>query len=131
IYSATFYFGFMKRGGVYDDLRVKMAQSNLTQLVQSIEFYKVQNGTYPVSLEALKDALPKESMVFINDPTDVHMGGESRNFYYKRIDENHYHLLGVGSDGKPFTNHDILPTIASVPQGKVGLIIKPLEEKSL
>lgn len=131
IYSAIFYFGFIKRGGVYDDLRIKLAQTNITQLVQAIEFYKVQNKTYPVSLEELKKSLPEKSMIFIADPTDVHMQGESRNFYYERIDDNHYYLLGVGMDGKPFTKDDILPTIPSAPKGGVGLLIKPLKENSL
>jgi hypothetical protein len=127
LYSGLFYFGFVKRGGVYDDLRVKLAESNLTQLVQAVEFYKVQKGRYPESLKTLEASLPKESMVFGHDPTDIHMKGEMRYFYYQLRDENHYYLLGVGLDGNPFTDDDILPKVQLTSQGKVGLIIKPLK----
>ncbi|MGO9446630.1 MAG: hypothetical protein ACLPXB_17930, partial [Thiobacillaceae bacterium] len=58
IYGALFYFGFAQRGGVYDDLRTKLAQTTINSLVQSIEFYKLQHGRYPESLKALQDSLP-------------------------------------------------------------------------
>jgi heme/copper-type cytochrome/quinol oxidase subunit 1 len=45
LYGALFYFGFMQRGGVYDDLRTKLAQTTINSLVQSIEFNKVQHGS--------------------------------------------------------------------------------------
>ena len=41
----------------------------LGSLVQSIEFYKVQHGAYPESLDALQASLPKGSFVFIVDPS--------------------------------------------------------------
>jgi len=124
LYSGLFYFGVMQRGGVYDDLRVKLAESNLTQLVQAIEFYKTQNGKYPDSLKILKESLPTNSMVFVNDPTQIKAKGELQYFYYELIDENHYYLLGVGQDGKPFTSDDILPRVEVGPNSKVGLLIK-------
>jgi|SRR5208283_1405523 len=124
LYSGLFYFGVMQRGGVYDALRVKLAESNLTQLVQAIEFYKTQNGQYPDSLKTLKESLPTNSMVFINDPTQITSKGESRYFYYELVDENHYYLLGVGPDGKPFTSDDILPKVEVGTNSKVGLLIK-------
>jgi len=37
LYGALFYFGFAQRGGVYDDLRVKLAQTSINSLVPSIE----------------------------------------------------------------------------------------------
>jgi hypothetical protein len=124
IYSGLFYFGFKRRGGVFDDLRVTLAESNLTQLVQAIEFYKAQQGKYPDSLKVLKESLPANSMVFVNDPTDVKLKNEARNFYYELVDDTHYYLLGVGPDGKPFTSDDILPKVQVSPNGKVGLLIK-------
>ena len=125
LYSGLFYFGFKKRGGIYDKLRVELAESDLTQLVQAIEFYKVQNGKYPDSLKTLSESLPKNSTVFIFDPTDVKMKGAPRYFYYELADQNHYYLLSVGPDGKPFTRDDILPEVPIGPKGKVGLLIKP------
>jgi hypothetical protein len=124
IYSALFYFAFGKRGGVYDDLRAQLAESALISTVQGIEFYKNQNGYYPESLEALRASLPKNSMTQIFDPTDIGIGHQPRNFYYELVDKDHYYLLGVGPDGKPFTHDDILPKLRASPGGNVGLVIK-------
>lgn len=124
LYSALFYFGFVQRGGVYDDLRTKLSETTITSLVQAIEFYRTQNGKYPESLEVLQKSLPKDSMVFVFDPTDVKMGRKPRYYYYKLIDSEHYYLLGVGADGQPFTSDDVLPQIRFSPQSKVGLVIK-------
>jgi hypothetical protein len=124
LYSALFYFGFARRGGVYDELRAKLADSTLTSLVQAIEFYKTQTGKYPGSLEELRKSLPENSMVFVFDPTDVRMGGKLRYFYYELVDNDHYYLLGVGPDGQPFTDDDILPKVEVGPGSKVGLLIK-------
>ena len=120
LYSTLFYFGFVQRGGVYDDLRSKLSETTITSLVQAIEFYKTQHGKYPESLEVLKKSLPENSMVFVFDPANV----KPRYYYYKLIDSRHYYLLGVGPDGKPFTADDILPKIDVGAQSKVGLVIK-------
>lgn len=124
LYSSLFYFGFKERGGVYDELRIQLAQSNLLQTVQSIEFYKVQNGKYPESLEVLQKSLPQNSMLNLMDVTDVSLNGKPRYFHYELIDENTYYLLGLGSDNIPYTKDDILPTIDLASGSKVGLKIK-------
>jgi len=121
IYSALFYFGFQQRGGLYDDLRQTMAKSNLLQVVQSIEFYKLQNGNYPDSLETLKESLPENSMVFIFDVTDMNSTGKPRYYHYKLIDASSYYLLGVGIDGKPFTADDIVPKLEVNEGSNIGL----------
>jgi hypothetical protein len=123
VYGALFYFGFAQRGGVYDDLRTQLAHSSLNTLVESIEFYKVQYGHYPESLEGLRSSLPKQSIVMIHDPTDVQFGKPARFFYYQRVDEGHYYLRGVGRDGIPFTPDDILPQITAKPGSRMGLLI--------
>lgn len=124
LYSALFYFGFVQRGGIYDDLRTKLSETTITSLVQAIEFYKIQYGKYPESLEVLQKSLPQDSMVFVFDPTDVRFGEQPRYYYYKVIDNEHYYLLGVGPDGQPFTSDDVLPKIQVGPNSKVGLVIK-------
>lgn len=124
LYGALFYFGFMQRGGVYDDLRTKLAQTTLNSLVQSIEFYKVQHGAYPESLKVLQESLPKESLVAVFDPTDVKVEGQPRYFYYERVGQDHYLLRGVGPDGLPFTADDILPQLPSTPGSKAGLLLE-------
>jgi len=128
LYSSLFYFGFKERGGVYDGLRVKLAQSNLLQAVQAIEFYKVQNGKYPISLEVLKKSLPQGSMVNLMDITDVSFEHQPRYFHYELIDDKSYYLLGVGADNIPYTEDDILPTINLASDSKVGLKIKSIRK---
>ena len=124
LYSALFYFGFAKRGGMYDELRTKLADSTLTSLVPAIEFYKAQKGKYPESLEELQKSQPEGSMTFVFDPTDVNVAGQPRYFHYQLVDESHYYLLGVGPDGKPFTADDQHPNIHSTPEGNIGYIRK-------
>lgn len=123
LYSSLFYFGFVQRGGVYDDLRAKLSKSMITSLVQAIEFYKTQNGHYPDSLETLRESLPENSIVFVFDPTNIKMGGESRYYHYELKDPSHYYLLGVGPDEKPYTSDDVLPDIEVKPNSGIGLLI--------
>jgi hypothetical protein len=122
LYGSLFYFGFVQRGGVYDDLRTKLAQSTLNSAVPAIEFYRVQNGKYPESLEVLQKSLPKESFVLLSDPTFVGFGAKPTYFYYEWVGEDHYYLRGIGADRKPFTADDIVPQVTD--GGNVGLLIE-------
>ncbi|MEO8998449.1 MAG: hypothetical protein ABI227_03945, partial [Rhodanobacter sp.] len=63
LYGSLFYFGFMQRGGVYDGLRVQMAQSTIDELVPQIEFYRLQHGSYPASLDVLRKASSGHGML--------------------------------------------------------------------
>jgi hypothetical protein len=125
LYGGLFYFGFVQRGGVYDELRVKLAQTTLNSLVPAVEFYRVQNGNYPDSLDQLRASLPVGSPVMVIDPSDIRIGGMPRQFFYQRTDADHYYLRGLGQDGKPFTADDILPQLAAGPAGKLGLLVAP------
>jgi hypothetical protein len=125
LYGALYYFGFIERGGVYDKLRVKLAQSTLITLVQAIETYKVQHGSYPEDLGVLRQSLPQEAMVFIIDPSDVDPKDGQRYFYYERIDGEHYYARSTGPDGEPFTPDDIVPVMGKDGPGKLGLLIEP------
>jgi len=131
LYGSLFYFGFAKRGGIYDELRTRLAQNNLNTLVQAVEFYKVQHGSYPESLKALRESLPKDSLVFVDDPTDIKFSGKPRYFYYERVGTDHYYLRGVGPDGLPFTSDDILPQVQLTPGSKLGLLIERAEQPDL
>lgn len=131
LYDSLFYFGFAKRGGMYDELRTQLARNSINTLVQAVEFYKVQHGNYPESLKALQESLPKDSMVFVNDPTDVKFGGKPRYFFYERVGTDHYYLRGVGPDGLPFTSDHILPQVQLTPGSKLGLLIERVEQPDL
>ncbi|GMW07611.1 MAG: type II secretion system protein G [Gammaproteobacteria bacterium] len=124
LYGALFYFGFAQRGGVYDELRVQLAQGTINSLVPSIEFYKTQNGKYPESLKVLQDSLPKEGFVSVFDPSALDLGAQPRYFFYQRVGEDHYYLRGLGADGKPFTPDDIVPQFPAVPGSKSGLLVE-------
>jgi len=118
LYGSLFYFGFMQRGGVYDGLRAQMAQSTINALVPQIEFYRLQHGTYPPSLDALRKASSAQSMLMTFDPSSL----IPRPFYYERIGDDHYYLRGVGPDGKVFTGDDLVPNV-DVPDGsRIGLL---------
>ncbi len=122
LYGSLFYFGFVKRGGVYDDLRAQLSQTMLNSLVPSVEFYKLQYGEYPDTLERLQDSL-KDSATFsgIYDPSITTKPPQL--FYYKLAGPDSYYLRGVGPDGIAFTADDIVPTI-DIPAGsRIGLLL--------
>lgn len=128
LYGTLFYKGFVERGGVFDELRLGLAKSNLTSLVQSVEFYKLQNGNYPETLEVLKESMPKDQFLFIQDPIALEMGKGERSpyFYYDLIDtSNAYYLFSVGPDGKPFTSDDILPEVDTSKSASIGFRVPP------
>lgn len=121
-YGALFYFGFQQRGGVYDDMRAQMAQGSVNSLVPSVEFYKVQYGTYPVSLDELQKSLPKGSFISTFDPSGAGITEQPKHFFYQLAGTDHYYLRGLGADGKPFTADDVVPKIPLVPGSKMGLL---------
>jgi hypothetical protein len=118
LYGSLFYFGFVQRGGVYDHLRSQLAQSSIDALVPQIEFYRLQHGSYPTSLEVLVKAAPKGNLVMAYDPTSV----RPRLFYYEKAGEDHYYLRGVGADGQPFTPDDLIPHVEVPTNSKIGLL---------
>lgn len=124
LYGGLFYFGMVQRGGVYDDLRGKLAQTQLNQLVQSIEFYKIGHGTYPASLEELQKSSPN-TLTFVYDVTDVNSETRPRYYYYERVGTDHYYLRGVGHDLQPFTADDVVPQVDASSADKLGLLVNP------
>ena len=124
LYGALFYFGFVQRGGVYDELRQQLAVNNLSTLVSEIEFYRLQHGVYPESLEQLQKSQSNKP-IFIYDTSSTPLSSEPfRLFYYERSGDAHYYLRSVGNDGEPFTGDDILPDIGQSENGKIGLLIQ-------
>jgi hypothetical protein len=109
-------FGYLfylssQKGGVVDDLNAQMAQGMLNQAVLAVEFYKVQHGEYPESLEVLRKSLPKGSFIFLQDTRVRVPENPPRDFYYKRIGTNHYYLRGVAPDGRPFSRGALVPQV--------------------
>lgn len=128
LYGGLFYFGFIKKGGVFDELKYKVAKHQLTTLVETIEFHKLMNGKYPESLEALAKSMPKDKPLFVHDPTQFNTFDKTKAsyFYYELLDDGKtYYLLGVGPDKKPFTADDLLPEVDMSKLKNIGLRIHP------
>ena len=118
LYSSIGYFG-SQEGGVYDELRQKMAVTQLNSAIQAIEFYKVQKGFYPKSLKELKESLPENSMVFLFDPTQID-AKEGVYYFYDLLDEENYHIRALGRDGVLNTEDDVLPPKIE----NIGLVVE-------
>ncbi len=111
---------------VLDEIPNAVAQESLPQLVQYIEEYKSSFGDYPdtlldldkLSKEALDNSLDPfqfktiiaKSIIWGNDMTEEEIKKVIPLYYYKKK-ANGYYLFSNGSDGKPFTDDDILPDL--------------------
>jgi len=122
LYSALFYFGIYKRGGLYDDLRKQLAVTMLNSAVKDIEYYKLQHGHYPTRIEDL-DTKDKNQMPTIIDPTFVERKNTTDSNFFYQLDASgtSYFLRSVGPDGVPFTSDDILPTLSEEERKNTGL----------
>ncbi|MEO9167619.1 MAG: hypothetical protein ABI230_04370 [Aestuariivirga sp.] len=127
IYGTLFYKTFERRGGLFGDGFNLLAKGMVTDLVRGIEYYKLVNGRYPEDLIELKNSLAKVTFMGVDDASSTGtLGSKSMPtfFYQLSEDKNHYYLLGVGPDQKPFTADDILPDIPEQERVKTGLLIK-------
>ena len=118
IYGSLYYFGEVKRGGVYDELTVLSTEHSLKMLISEIELYKVQNDKYPENLiQVTKNNYNRLHL----DPIleKVATKSESKEFYYK-LDSDGYKLFSVGFDKTPFTEDDIHPQLKQIEIKKYG-----------
>src|SRR5262249_29855084 len=84
VYSAIYYIGFRSEAGQRGWRQ--LAQMEMNSLIKDIEFYKLENGNYPDSLEQLVN---KGGVVWISDPTQATQGRKNTNFNYKNLGD-HY-----------------------------------------
>jgi len=87
----------------------------LNSLVKEIEFYKLQNGQYPDSLEQL---LLNNKLLLIYNPVSAKAFGQKKKYTYRKAN-NHYILFCSGIDRIENTDDDIFPSVDTV---KTGLI---------
>ena len=116
IYSTLNYFGFQKRGGTYDELRVQMNHYLLKEIDKEIITYKCKYGTYP---NELRDLLKENSNLILKDPIIAvvkNYKGDSLFFY--KLTPDSYQLFSIGYDGQPFTKDDISPNDSTVLKNK-------------
>lgn len=114
--SLIYYFRYSEK---YRRDFAVFSQPLMNSLVKSIEFYKIENGAYPDSLEQI---ITTDKMVSITDPI---LAGSpvinKRTFYYKKVGTK-YNLFSAGVDMKPYTTDDIFPSSNFFDSTKTGLI---------
>lgn len=98
-----FLFQNLKYGTGATKSFAKISQKELNNLVKHIEFYKLQNNSYPDSLEQLQT----DGTFLIQDPLLIRKMDKNINadFQYKRFGDK-YTLFSVGIDGIPHTVDD-------------------------
>ncbi|CAA0082073.1 Uncharacterised protein [Zhongshania aliphaticivorans] len=123
LYFGLFLFGLVMRGEGGSFLKKIFPSMALNSLVHAVEVYKDQHGEYPESLEALMQLAPENSSFTVLVSKGGVLGGSSQ-YYYEVVDADHYYLLDMGKDGKPFTFDDIFPNEQLSRQGRTGLMKK-------
>ena len=83
----------------------QLLQDNLNTLYSQVELYRFRNGEYPQSLALLQQAFPLSGVPL----QDTSFKNSQSDFFYQRLDQEHYQLLARGTDGKPLTDDDIWP----------------------
>ena len=106
VYSSLFWG--IKNSNVIHKGFSTLAQKEMNTLIRYIEFYKLENGQYPDSLEQVK---ADDDLVNTFDPTqEIKFKKSDSRFWYRRLDDR-YVLLSVGEDGLPYTKDDLYPTL--------------------
>ncbi len=126
IFITTFKYE-VEHATVFTDLRTKQAQGGMNSIVKQIEFYKMQNGSYPDSLQQIN----KEDMLMsINDPFLGFKDRKLRSYTYNYQNlGNKYTLFSVGPDGLPNTKDDIYPNLKINDASKCGLMINRVSKQ--
>ena len=121
--GSLFYFGLLKHGGAYDKVREQMAVTLLNNTVKEVEFYKLVHGHYPVDLSELRRKENPREPLFIIDPATVQRPGSKDGYFFYELapDGQGYFLRGLGADGVPFTDDDLLPNLSEEERKNTGL----------
>ena len=119
LYGSLYYYG-SKHGGSFDELTIQLAETELTNIVKELEYYKLQHDRYPDSLTYINS---NNSFLYLNDPIQQKNNNRDKNvnFYYELRDSGYY-LFSVGYDGIPFTDDDILPKVSCDEAKKIGIL---------
>ena len=108
---------------------IMMSNYQMDELVKEVEFYKVQNGVYPDSLQQLnKQKAPTsvyDPFLSVGKGFDMHSTG---TYHYQNLGSK-YTLFSVGPDGLPNTKDDIYPNLKINDTGKCGLVINRVSKQ--
>ena len=105
VYSSLFYFGFKSNIGKKG--WAQLSQMELNSLVKYVEYFKIENGHYPDSLQQL---VSKDEFVSISDPLRSVELKKNANYNYKNLGSK-YLLYSCGIDGIANTKDDIYPKV--------------------
>lgn len=95
-----------------------VSQMQLNTLIKNVEFYKLQNGQYPDSLQQL---LKDDEFAPINDAIQIDKDRQNTNYNYEKVGDK-YLLFSSGQDGIPNTADDFYPVSSSKDSSKIGFI---------
>ncbi len=99
---------------------IMITNSQMNTLVKGIEFYKIQNGVYP---DSLQQVTKQEAFTSIYDPFLFNTGKQKAGIFHYQNLGNKYTLFSVGPDGLPNTADDIYPNLKINDTSKCGLVI--------
>lgn len=108
----------------------KQSQLKLSYYNQEIINYYKHYSIYPNSLNEIQNGYMDfaDPSYLINIEDDNIYFAE---YYYEKIDSLSYYLLGVGQDGIPKTDDDILPLVEKQDTLTTGLIKYTIKAKSM
>ena len=115
VYSTLFYAG--THASVFKKGWQDLSQMQLNSLVRYVEFYKLEHGQYPDSLQQLME---ENTLAPINDA--VQGLAPNGNYNYEKIGDK-YLLFSSGPDGVPNTSDDFFPKIIITDSSRIGLIL--------
>jgi hypothetical protein len=116
VYSTLFYAGI--HASIFKKGFADISQMQLNSLIKNIEFYKLEHGQYPDSLQQL---LHDDKLAPINDPVQGLQTKVNTYFNYQKVGDK-YLLFSSGQDGIPNTKDDLFPQLTITDSNKIGLI---------
>lgn len=103
LYSILFYTS--KNFGAFTKGWESLSQTQLNELMKSVESYKLQHGKYP---DNLQDLLKDDKSIVIFDAIQTGRGNRDIYYQYEKKGEG-YVLFSAGLDGIPHTADDLYP----------------------
>jgi hypothetical protein len=116
VYSALFYAG--THASIFKKGFADISQMQLNSLVKNVEFYKLEYGQYPDSLQQL---LNDDKLAPINDPIQGLQIKANSYYNYEKVGDK-YLLFSSGQDGIPNTKDDLFPQVTITDSSKIGLL---------
>lgn len=116
LYSFLFYY--MKHGKSSQEAFARISQIQLNSLMKNVEFYKLETGKYPDSLQQLSR---RDEFVPVYDPIQAVQDRGNKLYNYENLGDK-YLLFSSGQDGIPNTDDDLFPEIKVMDRSKIGWV---------